>query len=700
MFESLLIANRGEIACRIIRSARRLGLRTIAVYSDADATARHVREADVAVRIGPAEATRSYLDAEAIVQAGVAAGASAIHPGYGFLSESTQLVRRCMAHGIAWVGPRAEVIERMGSKIESKRIAVRAGVPCVPGYHGDAQEPKLLLEEARAIGVPLLIKASAGGGGKGMRRVDDLSDFAAQLDLAKREAQRAFGDDRVLIEKLIERPRHLEVQLAGDTHGNLVHLYERECSIQRNYQKVIEEAPAPRLPALVRERLFTAALKLGREIGYDSLGTVEFVLAEGADTPYFLEMNTRLQVEHPVTELVTGLDLVEWQIRIAAGEALPLTQEEVAVSGWAVEARVNCEDPVHGHRPEFGTVGRYVEPALPGLRVDSGIATGSVVSPHYDSMVAKLIGHGATRAQAVDRLRDGLAAFDAAGIGTNQSLLAAIVDHPLFRSGRLTTGFLGEAFPGGWRDDPAALRGARIAAALHMLRERDGRASDPQDHWQRASGYRFMAAAGRRAAMRVRVALDDDETALSIERDDRAASAAAQHDARPAGGSYRVRAGDGEAEPVRARWTADDVLVLSPGHGSARRYIVSRDGDSTVVNHVGTRWRLQVLSEVRALARAASQGAAQGDELRSEMPGAVTEIHVAAGDAVEARQVLVVMEAMKLIFPLVAARAGIVAAVLCKPGDVVPRGQTLVQLEPLADPVAGSAAQTGPGFSA
>ncbi|MCE9659049.1 MAG: biotin carboxylase [Burkholderiales bacterium] len=682
MFESLLIANRGEIACRIIRSARRLGLRTIAVYSDADATARHVREADVAIRIGPAEATRSYLDAEVIVQAAIASGAKAVHPGYGFLSESTQLVRRCTEHGIAWVGPRAEVIERMGSKIESKRIAARAGVPCVPGYHGDSQEPRLLLVEARAIGVPLLIKASAGGGGKGMRRVDDLADFAAQLDLAKREAQRAFGDDRVLIEKLIERPRHLEVQLAGDTHGGLVHLFERECSIQRNYQKVIEEAPAPRLPAAVRERLFTAALKLGREIGYDSLGTVEFVLAEGADTPYFLEMNTRLQVEHPVTEMITGLDLVEWQIRIAAGEALPLAQDEIASGGWAIEARVNCEDPSRGHQPEFGTVGRYVEPALPGLRVDSGIAAGSVISPHYDSMVAKLIGHGPTRAQAVDRLRDGLAAFEAAGIGTNQSLLADIVEHPLFRSGRLTTGFLGEAFPAGWQGDPAALRGARVAAALYALRERGGGGVDAQDHWQRASGYRFMAAAGRRGAMRVRVALDGEETALSIERGDSAAGPVAGTAAATGGDDYLVRTGDGAAEAVRARWTADDVLLLSPGHGPARRYLVAREGDSIVVNHVGTRWRLQVLSEVRALARAATTSGAQGDELRSEMPGAVTEIHVGAGDSVSTGQVLVVMEAMKLIFPLVAARDGVVAAVLCKPGDVVPRAQVLVQLEP------------------
>ena len=668
MFESLLIANRGEIACRIIRTARRLGLRTIAVYSDADAGARHVREADTAMRIGPADAIRSYLDADAIVQAAIATGASAVHPGYGFLSESTQLVRRCIEHGIAWVGPRADVIECMGSKIESKRIAARAGVLCVPGYHGESQEPELLFEEARAIGVPLLIKASAGGGGKGMRRVDDLTGFIAQLELAQREAMRAFGDERVLLEKLIERPRHLEVQLAGDTHGNLVHLFERECSIQRHYQKVIEEAPAPRLPEIVRRRLFDAALELGRAIGYDSLGTVEFVLAEGAEMPYFLEMNTRLQVEHPVTEQVTGLDLVEWQIRIAAGEALPLAQADIAVTGWAIEARVNCEDPAHEHRPEFGTVGRYVEPTLPGLRVDSGIATGSVVSPHYDSMVAKLIGHGATRAAAVERLRDGLAAFEAAGIGTNQGLLRAIVDHPLFGSGRLTTGFLGEAFPCGWHDDVAALRGARVAAALHALHDGAGHAVDARDPWQSAGGYRFMAAAGRRAAMRVRLALDGEETTLSIERD--------------ASCGYRVC--DGERETVRAQWLADDVLMLVPAHGPSRRYVVARDGDATIVNHLGTRWRFTVLSELRALARAAVQGAAQGDELRSEMPGAVTEIRVAAGDAVAAGEVLVVMEAMKLIFPLVAARAGIVAAVLCKPGDVVPRGQTLVQLEPLA----------------
>ncbi|HQS86397.1 MULTISPECIES: biotin carboxylase N-terminal domain-containing protein [Pseudomonadota] len=670
MFESVLIANRGEIACRIARTCRRLGIRSIAVYSDADAGARHVREADSAVRIGPPDATRSYLDADAIIAAALASGASAIHPGYGFLSESTRLVERCNDNGIVWIGPRAEVIEKMGSKIESKRIAARVGVPCVPGYHGDNQEPQHLLAQAHEIGVPLLIKASAGGGGKGMRRVDDLAEFVTLLGLAKQEALRAFGDERVLIEKLILRPRHLEVQLAGDQHGNLVHLYERECSIQRNYQKVIEEAPAPRLPVAVRTQLLDAAVKLGREIGYDSLGTVEFVLGEGAETPYFLEMNTRLQVEHPVTETVTGLDLVEWQIRIALGEPLPLEQTAIAVTGWAIEARINCEDPARGHRPELGTVGRYVEPSGAGMRTDSGVAGGSEIPSQYDSMVAKLIGFGATRAEAVDRLRDALAGFEAAGIGTNQSLLRAIVDHPMFRAGRLTTGFLGEAFAGGWTGDVSALRDARIAAALFALRT-SAAISDTgsaPDYWQRQSGYRFMAAAGRRAEARLRVDLEGETVALAIARD---------------GDAWQVRFTDEAPLRVRAEWPAADQLVLTPAHGTPRRFTIGPDHDITVVNHLGMRWRFQVISEVRALARVAAREGTQASEVISEMPGAITTIHVMAGDAVEPGQVLVVMEAMKLIFELAAPRAGTVAAVRCEVGEIVPRGQTLVQLEPL-----------------
>ena len=685
MFESILIANRGEIACRITRSCRRLGIRAIAVYSDADAAARHVREADAGVRIGPADAARSYLDADAIIRAAIASGASAIHPGYGFLSESTQLVQRCTEHGIEWIGPRAEVIERMGSKIESKRIATRAGVPCVPGYHGDDQDPQHLLKQASAIGAPLLIKASAGGGGKGMRRVDDLADFLAQLDLARQEALRAFGDGRVLIEKLIQRPRHLEVQLAGDRHGNLVHLFERECSVQRNYQKVIEEAPAPRLPPAVREQLFAAALKLGHEIGYDSLGTVEFVLAEGSQTPYFLEMNTRLQVEHPVTEMVTGLDLVEWQIRIAQGEALPLAQGAIAVNGWAIEARINCEDPALGYRPELGTVVRYAEPVLAGVRTDSGICAGSEIGPQYDSMVAKLIGHGATRAQAIERLREGLAGFEAAGIGTNQSLLCAIVEHSLFRAGQLTTGFLGEAFGDGWQSNPTALRDARIAAALQALwaQPGGGLARDPQDHWQRQSGHRFMAAAGRRALTRMRVALDDDEVALAIERD---GGRDGQRDGQRDGECWTVHVGSDEPCHVRVQRLSAEQLLLTPQNGVARRFTLTPDAELTVVNHLGTRWRLQVQSEVQALARVAAAAGVLGSEIKSEMPGAITAIHVAPGDTVVQGEVLAVMEAMKLIFPLVAPRSGTVAVVRCALGEVVARGQTLLQLEPLEPP--------------
>ena len=670
MFESILIANRGEIACRIARTCRRLGIRSIAVYSDADASARHVREADSAVRIGPPDATRSYLDAEAIIAAALACGASAIHPGYGFLSESTRLVERCTDNGVVWIGPRAEVIQKMGSKIESKRIAVHAGVPCVPGYHGDNQQPQHLLAQAHEVGAPLLIKASAGGGGKGMRRVDDIADFLPQLALAKQEALRAFGDERVLIEKLILRPRHLEVQLAGDQHGNLVHLFERECSIQRNYQKVIEEAPAPCLAPGVREQLLDAALKLGREIGYDSLGTVEFVLGEGAETPYFLEMNTRLQVEHPVTETVTGLDLVEWQIRIANDEILPRQQSAISITGWAIEARINCEDPARGHRPELGTVGRYVEPSGGGMRTDSGIATGSEIAPQYDSMVAKLIGFGATRAEAVDRLHHALTGFEAAGIGTNQSLLRAIVEHSLFRAGRLTTGFLGEAFPGGWAGDASALRDARIAAALAALRT-SAAVSDTggtADHWRRQSGYRFMAATGRRAEARLRVELEGETVALAISRD---------------GDAWQVRIGDDPPLRLHCEWPAADQLLLTPAHGTPRRFTLGTEHDVTVVNHLGTRWQMQVISEVQALARVAAQQGAQGSEVISEMPGAITTINVAAGDTVEAGQVLIVMEAMKLIFPLVAPRAGTVAAVRCEIGQIVPRGQTLVQLEPL-----------------
>jgi len=659
MFESILIANRGEIACRIARTCRRLGVRTIAVYSQADTHARHVREADEAVAIGPSEAARSYLNPEAIIEAALKAGAQAIHPGYGFLSEKAILPHLCAQHGLGWIGPRADVIEKMGSKIESKRLAEHAGVPCVPGYHGEDQTPAHLLAQAGKIGWPILIKASAGGGGKGMRRV-----LAAE-----QEAMRAFGDDRILIEKLIARPRHLEVQLAGDKHGNLVHLYERECSIQRNYQKVIEEAPAPSLTAVARERLFEAALGLGRQIGYDSLGTMEFVLDEGSDTPYFLEMNTRVQVEHPVTESITGVDLIEWQIRAACGEMLPLQQDEIKVDGWAIEARVNCEDPAHDYRPEFGRVRRYDEPVGAGIRVDSGIEFGSQVSPYYDSMVAKLIGFGPTRAQACDRLLEALRGFEAAGIGTNQALLSAIVDHPRFRAGRLTTGFLAEAFENGWQPAAALHDEALIAAGLYDLLGQAS-ASDPRDPWAAASGFRMMSHVGGAAAVRVRIlAAGRDETSLTLER---------------AGDGWHTRLGEVQRK-VRAQWSAPDQLLLTPEHGRARRFTVIEDGDDLLVGHAGARWRLQVLPEVAALARAPTQQTDGAAHVQADLPGVVTTINVAVGDTVASGDVLVVMEAMKLIFSLTAGRSGRVSSLRCAPGEVVSAGQTLVEIEAIAE---------------
>jgi 3-methylcrotonyl-CoA carboxylase alpha subunit len=666
MFQSVLIANRGEIACRIIRTCRRLGLRTVAVYSDADKGARHVAEADESIGIGAAESSQSYLNAEAIIAAAVKARVDAIHPGYGFLSESTQLVNACRKHGLIWIGPRAEVIEMMGSKIESKRIAVAAGVDCVPGYHGDKQDPGSLLLEAQKIGTPLLIKASAGGGGKGMRRVDDLNDFAVQLEMAKREALRAFGDDRVLIEKLILRPRHLEVQLAGDHHGNIVHLFERECSIQRNYQKIIEEAPAPNLTDNLREKLYAAALKLGKEIAYDSLGTVEFVLEDGSDSPFFLEMNTRLQVEHPVTEMVTGLDLVEWQIRIAAEERLPLTQTEINRVGWAIEARINCEDPEQSFRPEFGVVNGYKEPALMGVRVESGIRSGSSISPHYDSMVAKLIGYGTTRAEAIDRLQAGLQGFEATGIGTNQSLLLKILATSGFKSGRLTTGFLQETFPNGIQVDTAVLLVARCAAALYHQQLKLGNV-DRFDYWQQRNGYRFMHSAGRKAKSKVRVQARDEEVTLAFWKDS----------------NWWVFEYEQEIHHFKEKWTDANHLTLIPQQGTTRYLSFAQENDSLVVNSAGTRWVFSVLSELQALSRVERSAAAAESDLRSDMPGIITAIHVKPGDQVNEGDILIVMEAMKLIISLAAPRSGVVAAVNCKQNEIVQSGKILLQLEEL-----------------
>ncbi|HAD24656.1 MAG TPA: hypothetical protein DCF61_02850, partial [Alphaproteobacteria bacterium] len=449
MFSKLLIANRGEIACRVIRTARDLGIRTVAVFSDADAGAMHVALADEAVHIGPAPAAESYLDQQAILAAAARSGAVAIHPGYGFLSENAEFAEACAASGITFVGPPADAMRSMGAKDAAKRLMEAAGVPVVPGYHGEAQDPGLLGREAEQIGYPVLIKAVAGGGGRGMRRVDSADEFQTALAAAQREAKAAFGDDRVLVERYLAKPRHIEIQIFADSHGNVVHLFERDCTIQRRHQKVIEEAPAPGMPPAMRERMGEAAVRAAKAVGYVGAGTVEFIAdAEGGlseDGFFFIEMNTRLQVEHPVTEMITGLDLVEWQLRVAAGDPLPLQQAALTITGHALEARLYAENPAGGKfLPSTGQLRQLRLPAgdVGHVRVDTGVRPGDAVSMFYDPMIAKLIVHGADRDQARYRLRAALEAVRVAGPVTNAGFLRAIVDHPAFAAADLDTGFI------------------------------------------------------------------------------------------------------------------------------------------------------------------------------------------------------------------------------------------------------------------
>ena len=651
MFESVLIANRGEIACRIIRTCRRLGIRTIAVHSVADAGAPHVALADESHAIGPAEAARSYLRPEAIIEAALAHRASAIHPGYGFLSERVELAELCAVNGIAWVGPSPRCIAAMGSKIEAKRLAAAHGVPSVPGYHGEDQSPARLRAEAEAVGFPLLIKASAGGGGRGMRRVDAAERFGDELATAKAEAMAAFGDDRVLLERLILRPRHLEVQLAGDKHGRVIHLFERDCSIQRNYQKLVEEAPAPHLPGDVRQKLLDAAIRLGSAIGYDSLGTAEFILEAGGTEPYFLEMNTRLQVEHPVTEAITGLDLVELQLRIAAGEPLPLTQADVVAHGSAIEVRINAEDPAAGFRPQLGRIAHYATPTGPGLRVDSGVGAGSEVTPYYDSLLLKLIAHAPTRAAAVARLDAGLRGLVVLGVGTNQGFLRDVVRHPAF-DGVLTTGFIAEAFPGGWTapaPSPGLLGAAAVMAARDAAAAIEAVAPGP---WATLTGFRVGARAGLAGSCRMQVTPADGEPAII----------------------------DVVAHPGGLQARRDGAALPAPGTIAGTTVA---DGMVQLVED-GAPYALAAMPLVEALGQKTSTAAASGTDVSAAMPGMIAQVLVAVGQPVQPGDVVVVLEAMKLMMPLAAKTAGRVRAIHGAVGQIVTGGAVLVEIEPEA----------------
>jgi 3-methylcrotonyl-CoA carboxylase alpha subunit len=658
---TLLIANRGEIAVRIIRTTRRLGIRIVAVYSEADRDALHVTLADEARAIGPAPARQSYLSIPAILEAANKSGADAIHPGYGFLSENADFADACAAAGIVFVGPPASAIRAMGSKSAAKALMEKAGVPLVPGYHGDVQTPERLRAEAERIGFPVLIKASAGGGGKGMKAVREAAEFDAALASAKREALSAFGDDTVLIERYLTRPRHIEMQVFGDRRGGTVHLFERDCSIQRRHQKVVEEAPAPGMSPERRKAMGEAAVAAAKAVGYVGAGTVEFI-AEGDDF-YFMEMNTRLQVEHPVTEAITGQDLVEWQIRVAEGHPLPLAQKDITAGGHAVEVRLYAEDPERDFLPQTGRLQHLAMPeGLAGVRVDTGVVAGDAIGVHYDPMIAKIIAHGSDRAEAARRLSAALAATEVVGLATNRRFLKAIVDHPAFLAGDLDTGFIGrhEADLFGQRN--GAGQRAIVLAALARLKRAEAErraaadAADPFSPWDGASGWR--ATGDGRTVYRfemggetVDVAIRHGRDGLAVELPDATVPASGTLDA-----DGRIAATiDGVRVTGRAIFAADAVTVFLAGE----------------------EYRLDTIDP---LTPSSGRGGSAG-HLMAPMPGTVIAVSVAAGDAVKKGAHLVVVEAMKMEHTIAAPRDGIIAKVAVAVGDLVAEGAELVALE-------------------
>ncbi len=669
MFKTLLIANRGEIACRVIRTARRLGLRTVAVYSDADAGALHVRLADEAHRIGPAAPAESYLRVDAILAAAKASGADAIHPGYGFLSENAAFAEACEAAGIAFVGPPGASMRAMGSKAGAKDLMAAAGVPVVPGYTGEAQDAATLVAEAARVGFPLMIKAAHGGGGKGMRVVRSAAEFEAALASCQREAQGAFGRDRVLLERYIETPRHIEIQVFADAHGQVIHLGERECSAQRRYQKVLEESPSPFLDAAGRDAMGAAAVQAARAIGYRNAGTVEFIV--GADGAFFfMEINTRLQVEHPVTEMVTGLDLVEWQLRVAAGEPLPLAQDAIRHQGHAIEVRLYAEDPAKGFLPGSGRLQQLRLPeAGDGVRIDAGVEEGDTVTIHYDPMIAKLIVHAADRPAALAAMARALAATEITGPKSNVEFLERLVRDPSVVEGTIHTGYL-DAHLERVLPAPQAAPRAVLALVAAVLATRDAaearRAAlaggDPHSPWAVADGWR-LGHAGERV-----VALEHlgERRVLHV----------ADGDDAPGAPTLRVR--DAEGVLAVALVADADGHVVARIDDATLRVALHRHGDGVSVHDGAQRWRVERLP---AWASTAAAGDAGGDRLQAPMPGKLVLVRVAPGDAVSEGQELLVMEAMKMELALRAPRDGVVAAVRFAAGDFVEADAVLLTLE-------------------
>ena len=663
MFKKILIANRGEIACRVIKTARKMGIQTVAVYSEADAGALHVELADEAVCIGPAPSKESYLVMDSIIAACKQTGAEAVHPGYGFLSENAEFSRRLEEEGIKFIGPKHYSVAKMGDKIESKKLAIAAEVNTIPGYNEAIDGPEQAVEIARGIGYPVMIKASAGGGGKGLRVAFDDKEAFDGFSACVNEAKNAFGDDRVFIEKYVLEPRHIEIQVLGDSQGNYVYLNERDCSIQRRHQKVIEEAPSPFVDPEMRKAMGEQAVALARAVNYESAGTVEFVVSGATKEFYFLEMNTRLQVEHPVTELITGLDLVEQMIRVAAGETLSFSQADVGIKGWAMECRINAEDPFRGFLPSTGRLVKFRPPAeLDGqVRVDTGVYEGGEISMYYDSMIAKLITHGVNRDQAIERMREALNAFVIRGISSNIPFQAALLQHPVFISGDFNTGFIAEQYPTGFdakmvpHDDPMLFVAA--AVALHRRHE-DRRAliSGQMPGHERVVGDDFTVIRGEERTL-VRVT--------------------------PAEGGYDLQIGS-ERFAVRSDWQFGEILMRGTLNGKPFTLQVARDGLQYRLNHNGAQASLLVMSARWAELQAVMPVKLPPDMskfLLSPMPGLLREVAVSEGQEVKAGEKLAVIEAMKMENVLKAEQDGKVRKVVARPGASLSVDEIIVEFE-------------------
>ncbi|MCM2290326.1 MAG: acetyl/propionyl/methylcrotonyl-CoA carboxylase subunit alpha [Sulfuritalea sp.] len=663
MFTKILIANRGEIACRVIKTARRMGIRTVAVYSEADAGARHVRLADEAVCIGAPPPRESYLVADKIIAAALATGAQAIHPGYGFLSENEEFAEACAKHGMVFIGPPVAAIRAMGSKSEAKKLMEKAGVPLTPGYHGDNQEPEFLKQQADAIGYPVLIKAAAGGGGKGMRAVDRSEDFLDALASCKREAASSFGDQHVLIEKYLQRPRHIEIQVFGDSHGNCVYLFERDCSVQRRHQKVVEEAPAPNMPPARRAAMGKAAVDAAKAVGYVGAGTVEFIVNQDG-TFYFMEMNTRLQVEHPVTEMITGLDLVEWQLKVGAGETLPLQQEQLVIRGHALEARIYAEDPDKGFLPSVGKLIHLAPPAETlHVRVDTGVEQDDEISPHYDPMIAKLIVWDETRERALARMLQALADYRVVGVSNNIGFLSRLVACPAFAQADLDTGLIERerAFLFPEVAEPPA-EAWLVAALAELIHDREYAAAeavasaDPHSPWHGRDGWRVNGHARREIRLRA------GETEKIV-------------NAGYAGDSFTLEF-EGREVTAAGHFAAGSELRVDLGGRRINATVVAANEK----RHVFIDGVCFIFAAIDPLFHAGSGGGAEGG-LTAPMPGKVIALIAAVGARLEKGAPLLILEAMKMEHTIAAPASGTVKSFHFNVGEQVSDGAELVEFE-------------------